>query len=58
MTDTLITLEQAYSVATEFFRGIQYKTVFAGNSQLTLEEFEFVKSLNCWFITLGFVTVR
>ena len=58
MTDTFIRLEQAYHVATEFFKGIQYKTTFAGNSQLTLEEFEFVNSLNCWFITLGFVPVR
>ena len=56
MSDS-ITLEEAYNCATDFFRGIQYKTTFAGNSQLTLEEFEFVQSSNSWFITLGFVPV-
>ena len=57
MSDS-ITLEEAYNCATDFFRGIQYKTTFAGNSQLTLEEFEFVQSSNSWFITLGFVPVQ
>ena len=53
-----ITLEEAYKCATDFFRGIQYMTTFGGNSQLTLEEFEFVQSSNFWFITLGFVPVQ
>lgn len=56
MSDS-ITLEEAYNCATDFFRGIQYKTTSKGNSQLTLEEFEFVQSSNSWFITLGFVPV-
>ena len=58
MSDNFITLEEAYDSATKFFRSIQYQTTFANNSQLTLEEFEFVKSLKCWFITLGFVPVQ
>jgi len=58
MSDNIITIEEAYCAATEFFKSIQFKTTFAGGTQLTLEEFEFAEPLNCWFITLGFVPVR
>jgi len=58
MSNNIITIKEAYSAATKFFKSIQFNTTFAGGSQLTLEEFEFAEPLNCWFITLGFVPVR
>lgn len=53
-----ITLQEAYSATIEFFRCIQSITDFPDEVQLTLEEFEFVKSSfgEYWLVTLGVVS--
>lgn len=58
MNNDFITLEEACNCAIEFFYSVKHQTTFAGNSQLTLEEFEFVKAQKSWFITLSFVPMR